>query len=242
MTKTNAIRRIVELIDDLDELSDNPGAELSAHPQEYLSALDAIVGPLIRDILPQSNQPLVGFCGYLRSGKSTAGLALKSQGWTHLSFASRLKAALAEIDPIVAVRTSALLEPKRFSRALEDLGPEEVKGLPEARRLMQTLGQAIRNQLGENSWANAAFEDYIPRSYFDDVRYRNEAQAIIDRGGLLIWLDNPNAKQGDHPSESGECRGMCHAVIENDPDQMSTEELWGSVQALVDLHLEGETW
>ena len=92
------------------------------------------------------------------------------------------------------------------------------------REFLQKLGtDAIRDSLHTNAWVNALMADYIPTQvqwsdgpiggYKDgpmpnwiitDTRFPNEAQAIKDKGGLVIRVDRPGVKPiNDHPSEVG---------------------------------------
>lgn len=77
------------------------------------------------------------------------------------------------------------------------------------REFLQKLGtEGIRNGVHENAWVNALFADYrreyqqgadsfdeptrsgdYPKWIITDVRFPNEAQAIVDRGGIVIRVD-----------------------------------------------------
>jgi hypothetical protein len=88
------------------------------------------------------------------------------------------------------------------------------------RELLQKLGtDAIRNGLHPNAWVNAAMANYKPSIYgydgngspvaelphwiFTDCRFPNEAQAIKDKGGVIIRIDRPGVGPvNDHPSET----------------------------------------
>ena len=92
------------------------------------------------------------------------------------------------------------------------------------REFLQKLGtDAIRDSLHTNAWVNALMADYTPTQvqwsdgpiggYKDgpmpnwiitDTRFPNEAQAIKDKGGIVIRVDRPGVKPiNDHPSEVG---------------------------------------
>lgn len=88
------------------------------------------------------------------------------------------------------------------------------------RELLQKLGtDAIRNGLHPNAWVNAAMAGYkptivgydgngspvseLPHWIFTDCRFPNEAQAVKDRGGVVIRVDRPGVGPvNDHPSET----------------------------------------
>jgi hypothetical protein len=56
------------------------------------------------------------------------------------------------------------------------------------RRLLQVFGTEVgREMFGENFWVDLAFKQVQQeRVVFADVRFPNEAQAIIDKGGQ-VW-------------------------------------------------------
>jgi hypothetical protein len=96
---------------------------------------------------------------------------------------------------------------------------EDVKfnRLMSVRDFLQKLGtDAMRKGLHDNVWVNALMADYKPVDYNDDeqpslpnwiitdCRFPNEAQAVKDKGGIVIRIDRPGVKPiNDHPSETG---------------------------------------
>lgn len=86
------------------------------------------------------------------------------------------------------------------------------------REFLQKLGtEAMREGIHTNIWINALFADYkatgmqvahtksqtLPNWIVTDVRFPNEAQSIIDRGGVIVRIDRPNnpIPSGKHKSE-----------------------------------------
>jgi hypothetical protein len=72
------------------------------------------------------------------------------------------------------------------------------------REFLQKLGtEAMRNGLHTNTWVNATFATYnnTSRWLITDVRFPNEAEAVKQKGGLLVRI-NRNSDTGDHPSET----------------------------------------
>jgi ABC-type dipeptide/oligopeptide/nickel transport system ATPase component len=92
--------------------------------------------------------------------------------------------------------------------------------LMSVREFLQKLGtDAVRDGLHPNAWVNAAMAGYKPEVFgydangspvmadqnwiFTDCRFPNEAQAIKDRGGVIIRIDRSGVKPvNDHPSET----------------------------------------
>jgi len=90
------------------------------------------------------------------------------------------------------------------------------------REFLQKLGtEAIRHGLHENTWVNALMADYhledsvlkfdvnvkinIPKSYWviTDTRFLNEAEAIKERGGVVVRIDRPGVgPMNNHKSET----------------------------------------
>lgn len=81
------------------------------------------------------------------------------------------------------------------------------------RRMLQTLGTEWgRDIIHPNIWVNSLMGLYeqsrvngpsnnYPDWLIPDVRFPNEAQAIKERGGLLIKVERPDGSDGDHISE-----------------------------------------
>jgi hypothetical protein len=96
------------------------------------------------------------------------------------------------------------------------------------RQLLQKLGtEAMREGLHTNVWVNALMADYHPiklsqdnPSYWlvTDTRFPNEAEAIKERGGLLLRIERPGAATGTHASETALDDYPFEYVIVNDGD------------------------
>ena len=85
------------------------------------------------------------------------------------------------------------------------------------REFLQKLGtDALRTGLHDNVWVNALMADYklieygddeqphLPNWIITDCRFPNEAQAIKDKGGIIIRIDRLGVEPiNNHPSEVG---------------------------------------
>jgi hypothetical protein len=151
-------------------------------------------------------------------------------------FAGKLK----DIASILTGVPVEKFEDQEFKK--EDLGVEWAYAYPGAyyddgepvmvrmsvRQLLQKLGtEAMRNGLHNNVWVNALFADYKPiklsqddPSYWlvTDTRFPNEADAITERGGILLRIERPGTSTGDHPSETALDDYPFEHVIMNDGD------------------------
>jgi hypothetical protein len=110
------------------------------------------------------------------------------------------------------------LEDREFKE--KELG-EEWDGLT-PRKILQLLGtEAGREIIHPNIWVNSLFADYTTDSNWiiTDVRFPNEAQAIKDRGGIVIRVERPGGEShcgGAHASETALDDYDFDIVINND--------------------------
>lgn len=110
------------------------------------------------------------------------------------------------------------------------------------REFLQILGtDAVRNNLHENAWVNALMADYKPAKMSEynpskwivtDVRFPNEAQAIKDRGGVIVRVNRPGVGPvNNHPSETSLNNWDFDYIIENNG---TLEDLKHTVEILMD--------
>lgn len=135
---------------------------------------------------------LIGLSGYARSGKDAAAECLVNAGWTRRAFADKIKDSLVALDPLIH-RSEGW--PIHLSSLVEYMGWDYAKeALPDVRLLLQRLGTEVGRQiLGEEVWVDALFDSLEDGGSYviTDARFTNEAQAIVDRGGLMIRIERP---------------------------------------------------
>jgi hypothetical protein len=167
--------------------------------------------------------PLIGLAGAARSGKDTAAQALLDLGWTRRAFAAKVKEVLYAVNPTLvdeAYRDG--LTTLRFE--VDSYGWDDVKEMhPEVRRMLQSLGtEGGRELIGKDVWIDALFRDFESwdtPTVITDVRFPNEAEAIRDRGGLVIAIERPGQtliREADHVSENALAGYLFDDVIRND--------------------------
>ena len=115
--------------------------------------------------------------------------------WKHVYFALPLKECLCSI----------------LNCTIEDLNDQHFKTilLPwlnnwSVRDLLQKFGTGIRQTVDKDFWVKSLFKDYNPdfeNWIITDVRFKSEAKAIKDKGGILIRVNKPSAGAGSHISE-----------------------------------------
>lgn len=187
-----------------------------------------------------SDQLIVGLSGYARSGKNEAAEALVQYGWRQAAFADKLREFLYALDPLVPGYYGA--GNLRLRRLVDQTGWDYAKvTYPEVRALLQRAGtEAGRKVLGANVWVNALFEEHAdaPALVLTDVRFPNEAQAVADRGGVLIQVERPGVRPARdsvgrvHESEVALDDWDFDHVLMNDG---TVEELHAKLHGVADL-------
>jgi len=141
---------------------------------------------------------IIGLSGYAQSGKDTvAELLCLNYGYHRISFAQPMRDALMRLNPKVG--------PEPLAHLVEDFGWEVAKQNLEVRRLLQVFGTEVgREMFGESFWIDIAFKQIEQeRVVFADVRFPNEAQAIVDKGGQVWRVQRENHKPINlHSSET----------------------------------------
>ena len=100
---------------------------------------------------------------------------------------------------------------RRVTDVLADCGNDwvEAKKNPEIRRMLQVEGtEGGRNVFGENVWVDVMVKrvkehmEAGKNVAVTGIRFPNEAQAIRDNGGDLVWVERPGFV-GDADANSG---------------------------------------
>lgn len=183
----------------------------------------------------------IGLIGVSRSGKDTIGRFLvETYGYRRVAFADAVRRSLLAMDPYVrpvevtdagaAGTVSRGVDVERLSAVVGRIGWERAKDeVPEVRRLLQAYAsEGVRDVLGADTWLNiglrAADEanaDGVP-VVFTDVRFRNEVDALRERGAFLVYILRPGAAPANgHRSERELSPADADAVIRNDGDLLS---------------------
>lgn len=182
---------------------------------------------------------LIGLSGYAQTGKDTvAAILVDRHRYTRVAFADKLKAIAEDIDPIVG-RTGHRLGDDLgwLDDCIETNGEDRwswAKRNPETRRFLQKLGEACRTHIDPNVWIDAALNNAPAGDIvISDVRYSNEAQAIVDMGGEIWRISRPGVGPANgHISETALDDWPFGRLITNDG---TVEDLAGVVGFLVDL-------
>jgi hypothetical protein len=179
---------------------------------------------------------IVGLSGYARSGKNEAANVLVTRGWRQAAFADKLKDFLYSQNPLIPGHYGA--GNLRLRTLVDRVGWDYAKvTYPEVRALLQRTGtEAGRQVLGQNVWVDALLDQHAdaPALVVTDCRFPNEADAIRERGGILIRVDRP----GVGPAKDK--YGRAH-VSETSLDDYDFDHHLINDGSVVDLHdkLEG---
>ena len=162
------------------------GASLEVHVAEAIGLPLYILGE--QGLVPRITA--LALSGYARSGKDTAADHLVAEyGYTKMSFADPMRAALVKLNPLIHVGGHVT----QLASVVGRIGWEELKGLsPDIRPLLQRFGTEVgRDMWGENFWVSSAISA-IPdgsKVVFADCRFPNEADAIRALGGKVWRID-----------------------------------------------------
>jgi len=153
------------------------------------------VFPVIDTTTNKSTQ-LYGLCGFIGSGKNTAGdVLLNLTDGTMQSFAGPLKDAVSVIFGWDRTLVEGVGEVAREWRETPDPYWSEAFGREVTpRRILQEMGTDVCREWLPDIWVRAAAQRHRPpqTSIFTDVRFGNEMQWIADQGGTIIWVYRPN--------------------------------------------------
>lgn len=143
---------------------------------------------------PRATQ-LYGLCGFIGSGKNTAGdVLVETTRGKALSFAAPLKDGVAAIFGWDRDLIEGTTPEARAWREQPDTYWSAAFGRTITPRLiLQEMGTDVCRSWLTDIWVAAAGRRHTPPtpSVFTDARFGNEMQWIADQGGTLIWVYRP---------------------------------------------------
>lgn len=170
------------------------------------------------------DKKIVGFCGYKRSGKGTAALALEEQGFVDVPFAGGLKAMLT-----AWLVYNGVEKPELYTDDWMKDHRSRYFNNKEFRYAMQTLGTEWgRGMIGKNFWIEGwerkiSSLDLITVS---DVRFDDEIKAVRDKGGIIIKVRRPSFRNLDtHVSETNMESLKCDYEVVNTSKKLFQSEI-----------------
>lgn len=159
-------------------------------------------------VAPRREKILIGITGAKRSGKNTLSEGLcKTLKAEDVSFAGPLRKFVAEILGYTAEELEARKEePVAW---LDDVTP---------RQMMQTVGTEWgRHMIHADLWVRSLLARMPQRAIISDVRFDNEAAAIIANGGVIVRVVRDGTGSGDgHLSERQISDELVAVTVRND--------------------------
>lgn len=176
---------------------------------------------------------IVGLSGYAQTGKDTiANHLINNYGFVRVAFADPIREALYKLNPKIRLSESFGVS---LANAVDSMGWETVKVLSsDARELLQRMGTEVGREIfGQNFWVDQAMKkaQEYDKVVFTDVRYPNEAEAIVKASGA-IWrvTKNDTMAVNRHASETAlDHYQFRHVIFNND----TKESLYQSIDDLM---------
>lgn len=173
---------------------------------------------------------LISLSGAAGSGKDEVASIiqhLSTESYVIKRFAGKLKI----ITGVLLGVSQTKLEDRAFKESI--LGPEwdyevwcgdciesEMRSMT-VREFLQKLGtDCLREGLHKDIWVNSLFREFDDSSRWiiPDLRFKNEFEAVKQRGGIHIRVDRPELAEDLHPSETEWKNLPFDWVINNDKD------------------------
>lgn len=155
---------------------------------------------------------IIGISGFARSGKDTVAETLvKECGYERVAFADAIRDILYAMNP--RINTTDLVS------LVDEYGWDIAKAKEEVRALLQSLGYAARQKIGEGVWIEAALSNLDPEKNYviADVRFTNEAETIRMLGGEIWRVERPEVVAvNSHISEVDMSGYIFDEVLQND--------------------------
>jgi hypothetical protein len=149
---------------------------------------------------------ILGLAGYARSGKDTAGNALAELGWKRIAFADVLREFSYRLNPTIQSEFGFYTQLKWIIDEYGWNGYKRTQWAEGVRDHLQILGtECGRELISQNIWVDATFNRMEPDGKYviSDVRFPNEASAILAQSGSLLRITRPGIGPANgHKSET----------------------------------------
>jgi hypothetical protein len=96
-----------------------------------------------------------------------------------------------------------ILSDSKFNRKVNDMTIDVKANKLSIRQLLQYWGtNVMRKYLGDQLWCLATLRlGEIHDLIVSDMRFKAEASAVKEKGGIIIYIDRPGCEVGNHQSE-----------------------------------------
>ena len=150
---------------------------------------------------------IIAFTGYAGTGKTTAANYLVEQhSFIRHNFKDALVAEMKENLDLVLTLLGTL-----YGMTIDELFANKP---PIMRALMQSYGTEVRRKDDPDYWTNQ-WSATLPEGMVvvDDVRFRNEAEAVKSMGGIIVRLTRPDIRNGGDQQSETEQRDIADDYI-----------------------------
>ena len=127
---------------------------------------------------------IIGFAGKMQVGKDTAADALVDRGWKKLAFADHLKRNVMTLFDMTHDQMYTW-EGKQTEDPRYDMSP---------RQILQWFGTDVIRENFPDLWVQHMDKAIQPHTHVTicDIRFDNEAQFVLDNGGLVFEIQRPS--------------------------------------------------
>lgn len=149
---------------------------------------------------------LIGITGWKRSGKDTVGEMLRKRDFASTSFAHKLKEIVCDtFDYDMSI----------FETEAKDVIDERYGKTP--RGILIDVGTGCFRSIYQDVWVDYVFREEVtaPNWCITDVRFQNEADKVIEAGGIILRVSRPGYEKGEDVGDIDFARTP-HVEIEND--------------------------
>lgn len=194
----------------------------------------------------KTQMKIIGLMGYAGAGKDTVSAILrKNIAAQSLAFADKLRETASKLNPMLPIRTTIDDNPNSQTLLLDAQGKSEMclpylsliaaagdydrakRKFAYIRPMFVNIGHGMREVFGESFWIEQTMKkidstttDNAEYTIITDVRYANECEAIINRGGIIVYIN----RTGLEPANATEAESITFAMkyvtitIENQSD------------------------
>lgn len=181
---------------------------------------------------------LIGIAGKAQSGKDTfANTLVEEHGFAKLPMAGALKVSSSSLMGF----PQALVFDDEFKKFFDPYWEMTV------REAFQRIGDAMKNEFGEDFWARRwmyAFHT-VSKTHsvvVPDIRFEEEAEMLRALGGVIVHISRDGAglegKLGQHRSEAGIKKGSRDIGIENNAGLSELAHQAFNLVAFIEEHAE----
>jgi hypothetical protein len=164
---------------------------------------------------------IIGITGLAQAGKDTAAKYLiEHYDFERRAFADKVKEFSLAINP-------------RLKEAVDAVGWEAAKQIPEFRRFLQDVGHNARLLFGFDFWV----DQVLPNNNIDrdivltDMRYSNEFERVLWHSGISIRIIRPGlGLVNDHVTETQHLNIPVDHTVTND----TLEHLYAQLKEIMD--------